>query len=124
MLTIVVTGGRLYSNWCKVYEVLDALLQEHGAITVIQGNCKTGADAWARDWCRRRSRTARPGSITLEEELADWRRYGPAAGPRRNQAMLDRWKPQLVVAFAGGKGTADCVGRARAAGIEVREIEG
>jgi hypothetical protein len=37
---------------------------------------------------------------------------GPAAGPIRNQRMLD-WGPDLVVAFAGGKGTADMVRRAR-----------
>lgn len=32
-------------------------------------------------------------------------------------------KPDLVIAFPGGRGTADMVRRARAAGIEVREIK-
>jgi hypothetical protein len=31
------------------------------------------------------------------------------------------WRPDLLVAFAGGKGTADMVRRARAAGVEVIE---
>ena len=33
--------------------------------------------------------------------------------------MLDERRPDLVVAFPGGRGTADMVGRARSAGIEV-----
>jgi hypothetical protein len=37
----------------------------------------------------------------------------------RNQAMLDYGKPDLVVAFPGGKGTADMVRRARVAGVKV-----
>jgi predicted Rossmann-fold nucleotide-binding protein len=32
------------------------------------------------------------------------------------------WKPDLVVAFPGGSGTADMVSRARGAGIEVIEV--
>ncbi len=31
------------------------------------------------------------------------------------------WRPDLLVVFAGGKGTADMVRRARAAGVEVIE---
>jgi hypothetical protein len=33
--------------------------------------------------------------------------------------MLNEGKPDLVVAFPGGRGTADMVKRARAAGIEL-----
>jgi len=40
----------------------------------------------------------------------------------RNQKMLDDNKVDLVVAFPGGKGTADMVERAKKANIEVREI--
>jgi UDP-N-acetylmuramoylalanine-D-glutamate ligase len=35
--------------------------------------------------------------------------------------MLEREKPDLVVAFPGGRGTADMVAKARAAGVEVLE---
>jgi hypothetical protein len=40
----------------------------------------------------------------------------------RNQQMLDEGRPTLVVAFPGGRGTADMMRRARVAGIEVIEI--
>lgn len=52
---------------------------------------------------------------------ADWHRDGKAAGPIRNRRMLLEGMPDLVVAFPGGRGTADMVRRARAAGIEVVE---
>lgn len=53
---------------------------------------------------------------------ANWERHGPAAGPMRNQRMLEVAKPELVIAFPGGKGTADMVRRARKAGVPVNEI--
>jgi hypothetical protein len=51
--------------------------------------------------------------------MADWNTHGRAAGPIRNQRMLDEVKPELVVAFPGGRGTADMVRRAREAGVNV-----
>jgi hypothetical protein len=48
------------------------------------------------------------------------RQRRPSAGPMRNERMLESG-PDLVVAFAGGKGTAHFVRLARAAGIEVIE---
>ena len=51
------------------------------------------------------------------EMPADWTKHGKAAGPIRNQKMLDEC-PDLVVAFPGGKGTADMVRRAMKAGID------
>jgi len=53
---------------------------------------------------------------------ADWK-LGKKAGPLRNQRMIDEGRPDLVVAFPGGKGTADMVRRAEAAGVKVLKIE-
>lgn len=56
--------------------------------------------------------------VAVEARPADWKRFGRAAGVLRNTAMLaDR--PELVIAFPGGKGTADMVRKAKAAGLEV-----
>jgi hypothetical protein len=38
--------------------------------------------------------------------------------------MIDEGKPELVIAFPGGSGTADMVRRARAANIPVIEVGG
>ena len=53
---------------------------------------------------------------------ADWKTYGRAAGPLRNARMIAEGKPDLVLAFPGGRGTADMTRKARAAGVEVRAV--
>jgi hypothetical protein len=53
---------------------------------------------------------------------ADWISLGRKAGPIRNQRMLEEGKPDLVMAFPGGRGTADMVRRGKEAGVEVIEV--
>ena len=79
----------------------------------MQGGAR-GADALAKEWAMTHP------DIKRFEIKDNWRKYGPAAGPIRNQQMLD-WGPDLVVAFAGGKGTAGMVTLARATGVPVIE---
>lgn len=113
-MKVLVTGGRDYADATLVGLALNGLAREHGEITIIEGGA-TGADALARQWAIRRSLPC----ITV---LADWATHGKAAGPWCNQLMLDRHKPDLVLAFPGGRGTADMVRRARAAGVPVKEV--
>ena len=53
---------------------------------------------------------------------ADWKKYGKSAGCRRNALMLRDGCPDFVVAFPGGRGTADMVKKAKAAGVRVIEV--
>jgi len=57
---------------------------------------------------------------------ADWATHGKAAGPIRNQQMLDEGKPDKVLAFypASGvtPGTKDMIAKAKAANLEVIEV--
>jgi hypothetical protein len=86
--------------------------------SVIIEGCARGADRMAE-------RFAQENNIPLEHYPADWYRFGPSAGPRRNELMLVRGKPRLVVAFdLGTRGTADMVARARAAGVAVAIVRG
>ena len=48
---------------------------------------------------------------------ADWKTHGKKAGYIRNKQMLDEGKPDLVIAFLGGKGTAMMVDLATKAGV-------
>ena len=106
-LRVLVCGGRTYSDARTMFSVLTPL----DIAIVIHGGA-TGADAIA-------ARYARANNISVKKYAADWRKYGHAAGPIRNQRMLDDGKPDLVVAFPGGAGTADMVRRAMAANINV-----
>ena len=60
------------------------------------------------------------GTLGFEVEChtAQWAKYGKAAGPMRNQEMLDSGI-DLVVAFPGGRGTADMLDKARLAGVVI-----
>jgi hypothetical protein len=87
---------------------------------VMEGGAK-GADAAARAWaCRPFS----PGVLIEHFPFpADWDKYGKAAGPIRNQQMLDEGHPDMVIAFhddlTNSKGTKDMVKRAKKAGVPV-----
>jgi hypothetical protein len=61
--------------------------------------------------------------VPVSAHPADWFSHGKAAGPIRNQEMLAMEAPALVVAFPGGRGTADMVRRARKAGVDVLEVK-
>ena len=113
---VLVTGGRAYPDGEAVFARLAACREEADQwglkLIVIHGACPTGADHWAALWCRRKG---------VEERRfpAQWDIWGRSAGPRRNQQMLDEGQPDLVLAFPGGRGTADMVRRARAMGVLV-----
>jgi hypothetical protein len=115
-MRVLVCGGRDYADERSVFAALDALDQKYGHLTIIQGGAR-GADELARRWCKTHG-------AQMVNAPADWKRYGRAAGLIRNQRMLDEYRPNLIVAFPGGRGTADMVRRARATGIEVVEFPG
>ena len=113
-MRVLVCGGRKYNNEIRLYSVLGKMHRERGIEAVING-AAPGADTLAVKW-------AIANGINTITYAAEWDKHGRAAGPKRNQAMLEGEKPDSVVAFPGGRGTADMVRRARAAGITVVEI--
>lgn len=61
--------------------------------------------------------------VSVKSVPADWATYGKRAGMLRNAAMLELHKPDLVVAFRGGRGTANMVSLARKARVKVQQEE-
>jgi hypothetical protein len=115
-LPVLVCGGRHYADRAAVFLALDKLAEEHGALFVIEGGA-AGADRWAREW---RIDRLHPGKTFP----ADWEHHGKGAGPRRNRRMLEQGRPRLVLAFPGGRGTADMIEAARKAGVPVKRPVG
>lgn len=113
-MRVLVCGGREFTDREALTQVLEHLRRTRGIFLLIAGGAR-GADTMAAEW-------AKTASIPCEVYMADWDGLGSKAGPIRNQRMLDEGKPDLVVAFPGGRGTADMVRRARDAGVEVLEI--
>jgi hypothetical protein len=108
---VLVCGGRDFSDWNFVWHTLDALRP----ITDLIAGGADGADHHAKCWAWNNP------SVAYHEFPVDWKAHGRSAGPRRNQRMLDEGRPDLIVAFEGGRGTADMVRRARSAGVTVWE---
>lgn len=126
-MRVLVCGDRRYQDRAAVYRELDALYGMGDEVVVIEGGAM-GADRFASDWCERYEGEPESWVITHIRFAAEWDRYGRAAGPRRNQQMLDEGHPDLVLAFhdnlnTQSRGTKDMVSRARKAGIPVRVIE-
>ena len=111
MKRILICGSRDWTSHNTIKSVLSNYSKE---IIVITGGCR-GADTIAEN-------VAKNLGMTVQVFNADWKKYGPSAGPIRNQKMLEE-KPDLVIAFHenldNSKGTKDMVNRARKAGIEI-----
>lgn len=126
-MRVIVCGGRDYAWGFPDEAWLDALHARYGFTEVIVGSDtrdaqghRRGADAYAYAWA------ARTGiDRTLMD--ANWTAQGLSAGPRRNGRMLTYlWLHRrasgveiAVVAFPGGKGTADMVRQAQACHVTV-----
>jgi hypothetical protein len=121
-MRVLVCGGRKYTDRDYIWNTLCEIDEKRGPILVVIHGAATGADTEAMIWAQTPRITGR--KILHAPFVADWRQYGNAAGPIRNARMIAEGKPDLGLAFPGGRGTADCVKQMRAAGIEVIEMVG
>jgi hypothetical protein len=117
-MKILVCGSRVFNDKRKFNDVLAPYLKEYGSdLEIITGMAK-GADHFA--WL-----FAYHYDLITHKFPADWDNNGKAAGPIRNQQMIDEGRPDLVIAFPVGesRGTYDMIKRARKHNIEVIVIE-
>jgi hypothetical protein len=110
-MRILVCGGRDYPNREKLFVILDVWHHSYPDLVIIQGAAR-GADSFAGQWAKYRG-------VPQEIFPADWDKHGKSAGFKRNRQMLEEGRPNLVLAFAGGRGTAMMVDIAEKAGVSV-----
>lgn len=110
-MRLLVCGGRDFGPYSVV---ATALWSERQRITAIIAGGARGVDSHAATW-------AKVAGVPLEVFPADWS-LGRKAGPLRNQRMIDEGHPDYVLAFPGGRGTADMVWRATRAGVPVQKV--
>lgn len=118
-MRVIFTGSR---NWTgfeaerRAGEVLTSLEAFVGIIgqapmVIVHGDNPEGLDAIVDRWAVRRG-------YEPERHPAKWDVFGKAAGPIRNQEMVDLGADMcLGFPLPGSKGTVDCMNRARLAGI-------
>lgn len=143
-MRVLVCGSRTFTDENLVSTILTGLYTEYqvghmvaylGTFTLIEGGAK-GADACAAWWAMSspmHSHKLEPTNHDLGFEWlqfkADWDTHGKAAGPIRNQKMLEEGKPDVCYAFidkalAESRGTFDMVDRCRKAGVPVVVVRG
>ncbi len=112
-MRVLVTGCRDWTDRRAVMCALDTMEDDtRHEIQVVVGDCRTGADKFARTW---------GGVLPPEVHKAYWDRHGLQAGPLRNTGMVESGA-DICLAFWDGKsrGTHDCIEKAVRAGIPVR----
>jgi len=107
-------GGRDWhqAKWRPIWDALDALHRKHPTFVLVHGDCPTGVDAIGDAWSQDRR-------IECHRFPAKWDAFGKAAGPMRNQNMLEMTEPAGAVGFPGGRGSADMRARLDAAGVKI-----
>lgn len=103
---ILITGSR---DW-EDEGAMRIMLEKHGPGTIVHGGAR-GADKMAE-------RLAIEFDWPFQSYPAQWDRYGKAAGPMRNQFMVEMGA-DVCLAFPlhNSRGTFDCAARVALAGI-------
>lgn len=119
MNRILVTGSRRWTHKARLYRVLENAVKSLGGyseVIIVHGDCPTGADSLVEHWTLMHN-------VTSEKYQANWRQYGLAAGPIRNQLMVDNGADICLAFFTDtSKGTKHCADTAEKAGIRVVRI--
>jgi YspA, cpYpsA-related SLOG family len=113
---ILWTSSRMATDYDLVRDVIAKVVAEFGPAAVLVHGGAKGGDQLAE-------RAARALGIRTEPHSARWRTEGRAAGPLRNQRMVDAGADVCIALLVAGlpcRGTRDCARHAEAAGIPVR----
>ena len=111
-MIVLVCGGREYTNQ---HAVNAALSTSQPKPTIIIHGAARGADSLANNW-------ALANDVPVRAFAANWKKHGKAAGMIRNREMLEQGKPDLIIAFAGGKGTENMCRLAKKHGVPVIQV--
>lgn len=122
-MRVLVCGGRNFDrsdalNWLNAFGVQDAseaLGRYRAKLSAVIHGGASGADMAGAEW-------GKSERVPVIEYKANWRKYGKLAGPIRNQRMATEGKPDVVIAFPGGRGTASMVAIAEANDIPVVRV--
>lgn len=110
MRSIIVAGGRNFTDRSRVFEVLNEFTRRGDEI--LHGACPTGADAFAQEWCECKD-------FAMESYPADWDFHGKAAGPLRNAEIAENGDVLIAFWNGGSRGTRSMINESLKAGLEI-----
>jgi len=118
MYKLIVAGCRHYNDYLLLGKSVSAFMLESGLHTenteIVSGGAK-GADALGE-------RYAKEFSLPLNVFEANWKQYGRAAGPIRNQQMAEYSTHLLAFLREGSKGTRSMIKIATKKGLKIKVI--
>ena len=111
-MKLIIAGSRTFTNYKKLREVCNNILQDQTDIEIVSGAYYRGADKLGEKYAAERG-------FRLTKFPADWKRYGKAAGPKRNEQMANY--ADTLVAFWDEKsrGTKHMIEVAKHKGLNV-----
>lgn len=113
MFKVIVAGGRDFDDYERLCREMDYLLQNiQESIEIVCGGA-TGADELGKKYAYERG-------YAVQIFPADWKCYGRAAGPIRNEQMA-MYADALVAYWNGSsRGTKSMIDLARKHGLKIR----
>lgn len=115
-MRLLICGGRHYDDADTIRRELDAAHGIEPLTVLIHGGLAgigTAAEAWAREH-----------NVHVVRYPPNWTLLGNKAEAHRNAFMLTDSRPGMIIAFPGGRDTAELVRMARAAGLPVLQARG
>ena len=112
MYKVIIAGCREFTDYSMLCSFADEVLAGMKDIEIISGGAR-GADALGE-------RYAREHGYALKVFPAEWKKWGPVAGPIRNGEMAGY--ADALIAFWDGRssGTLDMIRKARAKDLPVQ----
>lgn len=108
---VAVTGGRDFNHIDFIYKTMNEVNIKYDVYEYVFGDAH-GVDAHVQKWVIE-------NKLNHKKYYADWGFHGKSAGPIRNKQILDECRPNLLIAFPGGRGTANMVIQARRRGVPI-----
>ncbi|RXP52466.1 DUF2493 domain-containing protein [Lutibacter sp. HS1-25] len=111
-MKLIIAGSRTFTNYQKLKQTCDYILQDKTNIEIVSGAHTKGADFLGEKYAAEKG-------FQLTKFPADWKRYRKAAGPKRNQQMANY--ADALIAFWDGKskGTLNMINLAEQNNLKV-----
>jgi ABC-type enterochelin transport system substrate-binding protein len=112
-MKLIIAGSRTFTDYKKLCQICDNILQNQNNIEIVSGAYYRGADKLGEMYAKERG-------YKITRFPADWKRFRRAAGPKRNQQMANY--ADALIAFWDGKskGTLNMIQLAKSSGLKVR----
>lgn len=108
-MKLAIIGSRDFTDYQLCCKAIDQFLDEWdlspAEITEVVSGGARGADSLAEKWATEKN-------LSMKIFYPDWKTYGKAAGPRRNQMIIEYTNYLIAFPSITGRGTQDSLRKA------------